>query len=77
MRHTRRAMRCLAAVAAVVLAVGCAASPVEPVEGPAFPGLTDFGNVTVQRTMPQPTDSSLASPAAPSDAGDQRELQPR
>lgn len=77
MRHTLKAIRLLAATAAVVLAVGCAASPVEPVEGPVFPGVTDFGDVTVQRAMPQPADSSLGSPAAPSMTEDQRELQPR
>lgn len=77
MRHTLKAIRLLAATAAVVLAVGCAASPVEPVEGPVFPGLTDFGDVTVQRTMPQPVDSTLKSPIATSDATDRRGLQPR
>jgi hypothetical protein len=77
MRHTVRAIRFGAVVAAVVLAVGCATSPVEPVEGPVFPGVTDFGDVTVQRTIPEPADFSVASPAAPSSAGDQKELQPR
>jgi len=77
MRHTLRAMRLLAAAAVVGLAVGCAASPVEPVEGPAFPGVTDFGDVTVQRTMPQPADSSQWSSSATSGAEDQKELEPR
>jgi hypothetical protein len=77
MRHTLKAIRLLAATAAVVLAVGCAASPVEPVEGPVFPGVTDFGDVTVQRAMPQPADSSAGGPAAPSGAEEPAEPQPR